>query len=74
MLSLTETLCPDFQFRTCWDEPVLPGYHVMIGENRGPTYEVVSVSGTMAWVRPLVNGQEGLVPTDRLRPAHLPIP
>ena len=72
MLNLTEVLCPDFPFRTGWNELPALGSHVMVGTNRGPIYEVMSVVGAHAWVRPMANGQEGLVALDRLRPAASP--
>jgi hypothetical protein len=72
MLNLTEVLCPEFPFSTGWTEQPAPGSHVMVGVNRGPIYEVVSVVGGHAWVRPLSNGQEGLVELGRLRPAASP--
>jgi hypothetical protein len=30
-------------------------------------YELVHIAGSVAWVRPIANGQEGLVALDRLR-------
>jgi hypothetical protein len=39
----------------------------MIGTHHGPVYEIVHVAGDLAWIRPLVNGEEGLASVDRLR-------
>jgi hypothetical protein len=46
----------------------------MIGRNLGPVFQIVHIHGDLAWVRPLANGQEGLVPLDRLRLVDSPIP
>ena len=73
MLSLAQVLCPEHAFSTGWNEPLAEGCHVQVGNNRGPIYQIVSVAGTVAWVRPVANGQEGLVPIDRLRPVAPPI-
>lgn len=67
MLDLTDLLCPEFPFRTGRDDSIVPGSFVMVGPNRGPVYEVVSMAADQAWVRPLANGQAGLVSLDRLR-------
>ena len=72
MLSLAEALCPEYAFHTGWNEPFVEGSHVQIGNNRGPIYEIIKVARNLAWVRPLANGQEGLVPLDRLRPVPAP--
>lgn len=67
MKSLSELMCRDVPLSTGCNMPKAAGDHVMIGSNRGPLYEIVHVEGALAWVRPLANGQEGLVPIDRLR-------
>jgi hypothetical protein len=67
MKTLTELLCPEVPLRTGCNLPKQPGDHVMVGSNRGPVFTVVHVHGDLAWIRPLSNGQEGLVALDRLR-------
>jgi hypothetical protein len=37
-------------------------------------FQIVHIHGDLAWVRPLANGQEGLVPLDRLRLVDSPLP
>lgn len=67
MKTLSELLCPEVSIQSGCNLPKVAGDHVMIGSNLGPVFEVVHVHGDLAWVRPLANGQEGLVPLDRLR-------
>ena len=67
MKTLSELLCPDVPLQTGCNLPKLPGDRVMVGRNHGPVFEVVHVHGELAWIRPLSNGQEGLVPVNRLR-------
>jgi len=67
MKTLSELLCPEVPLQTGCNLPKAAGDHVMIGSNLGPVFEIVHVHGDLAWVRPLANGQEGLVPLDRLR-------
>jgi len=67
MKTLPELLCPEVPLQTGCNLPKGAGDRVMIGSNLGPVFEIVHVHGDMAWVRPITNGQEGLVPVDRLR-------
>ncbi len=67
MKTLTELLCPEVPLETGCNLPKQPGDHVMIGSNKGPVFRIVHVHGDLAWVRPVSNGQEGLVALDRLR-------
>jgi hypothetical protein len=67
MRSLAEVMCPGVRFATGCNYRKVRGSRVMIGNNRGPIYEIVHIAGATAWVRPLGNGGEGLVPLDRLR-------
>ena len=67
MKSLPEILCPDVPLHTGCNLPKAAGDLVMIGSNHGPLYEIVHIAEALAWVRPLANGQEGLVPLERLR-------
>ena len=67
MWSLAEVTCPGVRFATGCNCPKAQGSRVMIGNNRGPLYEIVHIVNQTAWVRPLANGAEGLVPLDRLR-------
>lgn len=67
MKTLTELLCAQVPLQTGCNLPKQAGDHVMIGKNHGPVFEIVHVHGELAWVRPLSNGQEGLVALDRLR-------
>jgi hypothetical protein len=67
MKSLPELLCPDVPLHTGCNLPKSAGDRVMIGANQGPIYRIVHIAGEMAWVRPVANGQEGLVPVERLR-------
>jgi len=67
MWSLAEVMCPGVRFATGCNCPKVPGSRVMIGNNRGPLYEIVHVVDQTAWVRPVAKGFEGLVPLDRLR-------
>jgi len=67
MKTLSELLCPEVPLHTGCNVPKTAGDLVMIGNNHGPVFEVVHVHGDMAWIRPLKNGQEGLVPLARLR-------
>jgi hypothetical protein len=67
MKTLSEILSPEVPLHTGCNHPKRAGDQVMIGSNHGPVYEVVHIAGDLAWVRPLANGQEGLVPVDRLR-------
>jgi hypothetical protein len=67
MRSLPDLLCPDVPLRTGCNLPKAAGDRVMIGRNQGPVYELVHIAGSVAWVRPIANGQEGLVALDRLR-------
>lgn len=67
MKTLPELMCPDVPLHTGCNLPKEAGDHVMIGTNYGPVFEIVHIAGSLAWVRPLANGQEGLVPVDRLR-------
>ena len=67
MKTLSELLCPEVPLQTGCNLPKGAGDHVMIVSNLGPVFEIVHVHGDLAWVRPLANGQEGLVPLDRLR-------
>lgn len=69
MKTLTDLLCPEVSLQTGCEVPKAAGDLVRIGNNFGPVFEVVHVEGDMAWVRPLANGQEGLVRLDRLRSA-----
>lgn len=66
-MSIAETLCPDFSYRTGCNHPKEPGAIVQIGNNRGPKYEIVAVDSGEAWVRPLGFGQPGLARLDTLR-------
>lgn len=65
MRPLSEVLGADLS--SGCDAPKLPGVFVAIGRNAGPVFEIVHVSGGLAWVRPVANGQEGLVALERLR-------
>ena len=67
MWSLVEVMCPGARCTTGCNCPKARGSRVMIGNNRGPLYEIVHIADQTAWVRPLANGAEGLVPIDRLR-------
>ena len=67
MKTLPQLLCPEVPLQTGCNLPKAAGDHVMIGTNHGPVFEIVHVHGDLAWVRPLSNGQEGLVALDRLR-------
>lgn len=67
MKTLPELMCPATPMQTGCNQPKAAGDHVMIGSNHGPVFEIVHVEGGMAWIRPLTNGQEGLVALDRLR-------
>jgi hypothetical protein len=67
MKNLAEVLCPGTPLQTGCNFPKRAGDLVMIGTNHGPVYEIVHVAEPLAWVRPLTNGQEGLVSLDRLR-------
>lgn len=67
MKSLAEVLCPEVSLHTGCILPKAPGDLVMIGSNHGPVYEIVHIADAQAWIRPLTNGQEGLVPVERLR-------
>ena len=70
MWSLAEVMCPGVRFATGCNCRKVRGSRVRIGNNRGPLYEVVHIEDELAWVRPLANGAEGLVPLDRLRTAE----
>ena len=67
MKSLPDLLCPNVPLHTGCNLPKAAGDRVMIGTNQGPVYEIVHIAGHLAWVRPVANGQEGLVPVERLR-------
>lgn len=67
MKSLPEVLCPDTPLHTGCNLPKAAGDLVMIGSNHGPVFQIVHIAEGLAWVRPVANGQEGLVPLDRLR-------
>lgn len=67
MKSLTEVLCPETPLHTGCNIPKVAGDLVMVGNNHGPVYRIVHVADSLAWIRPLSNGQEGLVPLERLR-------
>jgi hypothetical protein len=67
MRSLVEVMCPGARLATGCNWPKAPGSRVMIGNNRGPLFEIVHIENQTAWVRPLGNGDEGLVPLQRLR-------
>jgi hypothetical protein len=67
MRTLVELLAPEALLRTGCNSPKRAGDHVMIGTHHGPVYEIVHVAGDLAWIRPLVNGEEGLAPVNRLR-------
>jgi len=67
MQSLVEVMCPGLRLATGCNWPKVPGCRVMIGNNRGPLYQIVHIENQTAWVRPLANGAEGLVPLYRLR-------
>jgi hypothetical protein len=67
MKSLTEVLCPGTTLHSGCDLPKVAGDLVMVGNNHGPVYKIVHIAYSLAWIRPLANGQEGLVPLDRLR-------
>jgi hypothetical protein len=69
MKSLIDLLAADAHPRTNCERPKQAGDHVRIGNNSGPVYEIVHIAGDKAWVRPLTNGQEGLVALERLRTA-----
>lgn len=69
MKSLTELLCPNTSLSPQCPQPKMAGDLVRIGVNAGPVFEIVHVAGDKAWVRPLTNGQEGLVALDRLKAA-----
>jgi hypothetical protein len=66
-MTLSELFCEGMRPQTGCQQPKGPGNLVMIGPNRGPVFEIVYVAHGLAWVRPLANGQEGLVALDRLR-------
>lgn len=74
MKTLTELLCPEVPLQTGCNLPKQAGDLVMIGSNRGPLFRIVHVHGDMAWIRPLANGQEGLVALDRLRAVDPDLP
>lgn len=74
MKTLSELLCPDVPLQTGCNATKSAGDHVMIGHNLGPVFQIVHIHGDLAWVRPLANGQEGLVPLDRLRLVDSPLP
>jgi hypothetical protein len=67
MKTLSELLCPEVPLQTGCNLPKTAGDHVMIGSNMGPVFLIVHVHGDTAWIRPIANGQEGLVRLDRLR-------
>ena len=67
MWSLAEVMCPGVSFATGCNCAKAEGSRVMIGNNRGPLYEIVHVVNQTAWIRSLANGAESLVPLDRLR-------
>lgn len=67
MKSLPQVLCPDTPLHTGCNLPKAAGDLVMIGTNHGPVFRIVHIAESLAWVRPLANGQEGLVPLERLR-------
>jgi len=67
MMTLTELLAPEFRPATGCNQVKGPGDLVMVGPNHGPVFEVVYIAQGMAWIRPVKNGQEGLVPVERLR-------
>jgi hypothetical protein len=67
MKTLAELLCPEVPLRTGCNLPKQAGDQVMIGSNRGPVFTIVHIHGDLAWIRPVSNGQEGLVALDRLR-------
>jgi hypothetical protein len=67
MRSISDLLCREVPLHTGCNEPKSAGDLVMVGSNHGPIYEIVHVEGSLAWIRPLANGQEGLVPLERLR-------
>lgn len=67
MRTLPEILCPEVPLQTGCNLPKQAGDRVMVGTNKGPVFEIVHVHGDLAWIRPLANGQEGLVQLDRLR-------
>ena len=74
MKTLPELLCSEVPLQTGCNLPKAAGDHVMIGSNFGPVFRIVHVHGDLAWVRPVSNGQEGLVPLDRLRVVDAPAP
>jgi hypothetical protein len=67
MKQLAELLCPGVPLQTGCNLPKAAGDLVMIGRNHGPVYEIVHIADALVWVRPVANGQEGLVALDRLR-------
>lgn len=67
MKTITEVLRADVPLRTGCNMPKQAGDRVMVGTNRGPVFQIVHVHGELAWIRPEANGQEGLVPVERLR-------
>lgn len=69
MQTLLDVLAPEVNRRPSCDVPKMPGQPVRIGDNLGPIYTIVHVDGGMAWVRPAANGQQGIVPVERLRAA-----
>ena len=74
MKTLAQLLCPEVPLQTGCNLPKQAGDHVMVGSNHGPVFQIVHVHGELAWIRPLANGQEGLVPLDRLRAAEPRLP
>lgn len=72
-MTLTELLAPEFKPETGCNHPKQPGDLVMVGMNHGPVFEVIYVANGLAWIKPVKNGQEGLVPLDRLRLAPSPL-
>ena len=74
MKTLSELLRPEVPLQTGCNATKSAGDHVMIGRNLGPVFQIVHIHGDLAWVRPLANGQEGLVPLDRLRLVDSPLP
>lgn len=51
-----------------FDQPIAVGDVVMVGKNNpAPKFTVVHICGELAWIKPVTNGQEGLVDVKRLR-------
>ena len=67
MMTIAQTLCPDFSARTGCNQHKGPGTVVEIGNNRGPRYEIVAIDAGEAWVRPLAFGTAGLARLETLR-------